>query len=408
MRYNRPRSESRARRRPGKDRQSVMEFDQIIDRRGTDSVKWQAYGQALPLWVADMDFAAPEPVVAALRRRVEHGVFGYPVLPAELREVIREWLRRRHGWEVEPEAISFQPGVMKGVNLVARAVGQPGDGILVQPPVYPPFFDVPPNCGRHLQVAQVLPVDGRYEIDFDALEAAVADRTRLFLLCNPHNPLGRAFRRAELEQMADICLRHDLIICSDEIHSDLVFRGHRHVPIASLSTEVAQRTVTCFAPSKTFNIPGLAFSVMVIQNPELRRPVETVGAGIVRGSHLLGYTAALAAYRDCEPWLEALLRYLEANRDYLVDWLHRRLPRLTLPTPEATYLAWLDCREAGIPAGLSPHRFFLDQAAVALNDGAAFGPGGAGFVRLNFGCPRATLTEALEQMERALAEAAAA
>lgn len=376
------------------------DLNRVIDRRNTNSVKFERYGDALPLWVADMDFAAPPPVLRALRERVEHGIFGYTVPPAELGEAVRAWLWKRHGWEVEDEAISFLPGVMRGVNVLARAVGRPGDGILVQPPVYHPFFDVPANSGRVLQHAQVPQSNGRYEIDFDAFEGAITERTRLFLLCNPHNPIGRVYTGPEMERLADICLRHDVIICSDEIHSDLVFSGHKHLPIAMLAPEVAQQTVTVFAPSKTFNIPGLGFGVMIIENPELRRVVEAAAAGLVRGSNLMGYAAALAAYRDGEGWLAELLRYLEANREALLDFVQSRLPGVSMDRPEGTFLAWLNCRSAGISG--NAHEFFLERAQVALNDGATFGPGGEGFVRLNFGCPRATLDEALGRMEEAL------
>lgn len=353
-----------------------MDFDRIVDRRDTGSAKWEWYGDALPLWVADMDFPAPEPVIEALRQRVAHGVFGYSMPPPELPAVVQAWLQERHGWHVPAEAISCLPGVMRAVHMTGRAIGEPGDGILIQPPVYHPFFEVPKNQQRELQSAQVPRADGRYEIDLDAFEAAIDERTRLFLLCNPHNPIGRAYTRAELEQLAEICLRRDLIICSDEIHNDIIYRGYRHIPIASLSPEVAARTVTTLAPSKTFNIPGLACSVMIVENPELRRRVVAAGAGLVGGCNVMGYTAMLAAYRDGADWLGALLAYLEANRDYLADFVAERMPGIRMDKPEATFLAWLDCREAGI-AG-NPHQFFLQEARVALNDGASFGPGGEG------------------------------
>lgn len=382
-----------------------MDFDQIVDRRRTGSVKWDLYGDALPLWVADMDFSAPPPVIHALRERVEHGVFGYSWPPADLWEAVQAWLLERHGWQVEAEWITFLPGVMRGVNMLARAVGQPGDGILVQPPVYYPFFDVAPNSGRILQPAEIPRGEGRYELDLDAFEAAISDRTALFLLCNPHNPIGRVFDRTELEQMAEICLRHDIVISSDEIHNDLIFSGNKHIPIAALSPEVAQCTVTTLAPSKTFNLPGLGCAVMVISDPELRKSVVAAGAGLVHGSNLMGYTAARAAYTEGEGWLTELLEYLEANRDYVYDFVKTRLPGIQMFNPEGTYLAWLDCRSAGIPG--SPHQFFLERAQVAVNDGAKFGSGGEGFVRLNFGCPRGILVEALERMERALLDAEA-
>ncbi len=379
-----------------------MDFDRIIDRKGTDSAKWERYGDALPLWVADTDFRAPEPVIQALRERVEHGIFGYTFPPADLVEAVQEWLQVRYGWQVDAEAISFVPGVMRGVNLTARAVGSPGDGILVQPPVYYPFFRVAANSDRAMRQLEITRVNGRYEIDLDAFEEAIADEVCLFLLCNPHNPIGRAFSRPELEGMAEICLEHGVIICSDEIHSDIVFSGYQHIPVASLAPEIAQHTVTCFAPSKTFNIPGLACSVMVVDNPELRQRIEAVGAGLVSGSNLMGYAAARAAYREGGKWLDRLVVYLESNRDFLCDYVHTRLPGIQMNTPEATFLAWLDCSQASIPAGQSPHEFFLSEAKVALNDGASFGPGGENYVRLNFGCPRATLVEALDRMEAAL------
>jgi cystathionine beta-lyase len=329
-------------------------------------------------------------------------VFGYTFPPPELREVVQAWLRNRHSWQVGTEAIYFLPGVMRAVNVLGRAVGRPGDALLVQPPVYYPFFDVPANSDRQLQQVELLPSDGRYEIDFEAFDRAITERTRLFILCNPHNPVGRVYTRSELERMAETCLRHGIVICSDEIHSDLVYSGYTHVPIAALSPEVAEQTVTVLAPSKTFNIPGLRFGIMIAENRDLRQKIQAAGAGLVSGSNLMAYAAALAAYRDGEDWLAELLDYLEDNRDILSDLVQTRLPGVRMATPEATYLGWLDCRCTGIQG--NPQVFFLERARVALNDGARFGPGGEGFVRLNFACPRATLIQALEHMEVALLE----
>lgn len=382
-------------------------FDQVIDRRRTDSEKWRRYDEdVLPLWVADMDFAAPAPVIRALQERVAHGVFGYGMLPHGLCEVIQERLARLYSWHVEAHEIIFFPGVVTGLNLACRAVGGPGDEVLVEAPVYPPMLTAPGYAGRACKVVPLVEGRERYEHDFDAFERAVTARSlpapSLFLLCNPHNPVGRVFEAAELERLAEICLRHDVVICSDEIHCDLVYQGHSHVPIASLAPEIAAQTITLFAPSKTYNVAGLSCSVGVVQNPDLRAKLEQAQAGLVRDVNVLGFTAALAAYRDCQAWLDALLAYLEGNRDYVLRYVATHMPGVKCQRPEGTFLAWLDCREASIPG--SPHQFFLERARVALNDGATFGEEGEGFVRLNFGCSRATLTEALGRMRAALEE----
>ena len=384
----------------------VYDFDQVIDRCNTDSAKWCRYTtdgneDVLPLWVADMDFAAPEPVIQALQERVAHGVFGYGMEPDGLREVIQERLARLYNWQVETDDIFFIPGVVTGFNMVCYATGQPGDEILVEPPVYPPMLSSPEGMGRICKTVQLVEGDARYERDLDRFEEAITERTSLFLLCSPHNPVGRVFGRAELERLAEICLRHNIVICSDDIHCDLVFQNHPHMPIASLAPEVAAQTVTLLAPSKTYNIAGLSCSVGVIQNPDLRARIREGVPRLVPHINVLGYTAALAAYRDGQEWLDALLVYLEANRDYLLEYIATHMPSVRCHKPEGTYLAWLDCRESGIEG--NPYEFFLEHARVALNDGVRFGAGGEGFVRLNFGCPRTILTEALDRMRAALA-----
>jgi cystathionine beta-lyase len=376
------------------------DFDQSVDRRHSDSTKWHVYGPGvLPLWTADMDFRVPEPVVDALRARAEHGVFGYCYEPPELREVIVERLARLYGWRVEPEAIVLQTGVLAGFMKVCRVAAAPADGVLVQPPVYQPIFAAPAHNGSiHQEAPLAMRPDGRWEIDFDAFEAAADDRTRVFILCNPHNPVGRVFSRPDLERLAAICLRRDILICSDEIHCDLIFDGRRHVPMASLDADVARRSITLMAPSKTFNVPGLRCSFAIIPDAELRR--HFAGETDFSEINNMGLAAALAAYRDGQDWLDQVLAYLQANRDFVADFVWKELPGVEMVTPEATYLAWLDCRQTGIPG--SPQAFFLDHARVALTDGAWFGTGGSGFVRLNFACPRATLAEALERMRMAV------
>jgi Bifunctional PLP-dependent enzyme with beta-cystathionase and maltose regulon repressor activities len=382
-------------------------FDDRIDRRGTGCAKWDLFeDDVLPMWVADMDFRSPEPVIRALAERVAEGVFGYPCEPEELRQVFIERLEHRFAWRVQPEAVVILSGVVIGFNLAchtaARRTAPPGGAVLIQPPVYMPFLQVATNAGMALQMNQlVCQADGTYAIDFDAFEKAITPETRLFLLCNPHNPVGRVLHADELTRLAEICLRHGVTICSDEIHGDLVFSGHSHIPIAALDPEVAKNTITLMAPSKTFNIAGLECSLAVIPDADLRRQFLDARQGLAHTSaNIMGYTAALAAYREGQPWLNELLEYLEGNRNYLVNTLAAELPEIKMAAPEGTYLAWLDCRQASIEG--SPADFFLKKARVAFNDGASFGPGGEGHVRLNFGCPRSMLVEALERMKASL------
>ncbi len=378
-----------------------FDFDTLPDRRSTESAKWRVYDEdVLPMWVADMDFPSPEPVIQALQERIAHGVFGYPWPRDELTEVVVAWLDRRHGWAVNPEHLIFVPGVVTGFNLSAHAVARPGDGVLVQPPTYGPFLKVAENVKLVQQENELIRgEDGQYIIDLDAFEAAIDEKTRIFMLCNPQNPTGRVFRVDELEAMAEICLRHGVIICSDEIHSDLVFNGHKHIPIASLDPEISANTITLLAPSKTFNIAGLKASVAVIENDELRQKFEGAKQGLVGWVNLLGQVAMQAAYKGGEEWLEALLLYLQANRDFAHDFINEQIPGVSMIKPEGTYLAWLDCREMETTG--TPSDFFLEKAHVAMNDGGWFGQGGAGHVRFNFGAPRSLVEEALNRMKNA-------
>lgn len=378
-------------------------FDHVVERRGTDSLKWSRYGaDVLPLWVADLDFAVPPPVVEAVRRRVEHGVFGYGVEPPEFRQVVQERLRQQHGWVVDPEWILFLPGVVVGFNLATRALAGTGGGVLIQPPAYPPFFRVGSLTGAQLQEASLVFSERGFEIDLRAFESAITPSTRLLLLCNPHNPVGRVFTQGELASMAEICLRHDLFICSDEIHQDFVFDGRSHRPIATLGREVADRTVTLLSPSKSYNLAGFHCAMAVVGNPELRARLEAARGGLMPARPgVLDLVAATAAYAEGDEWLRQLVAYLQANRDFLAAFVQDRLPGVKMFKPEGTYLAWLDCRDAGIPG--PPGKFFLGEAKVAVQEGTEFGAAGAGFVRLNFGCPRSLLEEALGRMSRALA-----
>lgn len=382
------------------------DFDKRIDRRGTNCGKWEYFGDGvLPMWVADMDFCSPPPVIEALRQRVEHGVFGYGNYePREMLEVVIERLATRHHLNVGKETIAFLPGLIVGLNAVCRAIGDAGDEILTLTPAYPPFFDAVKWAGKQLvDVPLATTSDGvllRYEIDFDALEAAITPRTKLLLFCNPHNPVGRMYSRAELERIADIALRHDLIICSDEIHCDLSFDAE-HISTATLSPEVADRTITLLAPSKTFNLAGLSCAFSVTTNPELREKIAAVKNGMVGHPNIFGFVAATAAYRYGQPWLDEVLPYLRENRDTVVDYVATNMPGVKVTRPEGTYLSWLDFNALELPDN-KPADFFLKTAKVALNEGAAFGKGGEGFARLNFGCPRSMLLEGLDKLHDAL------
>ncbi len=379
----------------------MINFDERINRRKSESFKWRYYDEdVLPMWVADMDFRSPEPVMAALHQRIEHGVFGYPYVVDGLIETIIERMAAQYAWNIQPEDVLLVPGVVTGFNWVSHALVEPGGGMLMQTPVYHPFLDAPKNAGL-LRQEMLLTRDeaGNYSVDFDAFEAAITPETKLFLLCNPHNPIGRVFKQDELERMAEICLRHGILICSDEIHCDLVFAPNRHIPIASLSAEIGQNCVTLMAPSKTYNIAGLECSFAVVSNPDLRAKLQNGREGMIGFVNLLGQTAALAAYRGGQEWLDAMMVYLKGNLDFLYNCVKNELPGIDMAYPESTYLAWLDCRGTGLE---DPYTFFLKNARVAVNDGREFGNGGEGFARLNFGCPRAQLEEALERIKTAL------
>lgn len=377
------------------------DFDTLIERRGTTSIKWGWCDEdVLPLWVADMDFRSPPAVIEALRAAVEHGIFGYAAAPAGLRELLVERMAHLYGWTIQPEWLVFIPGVVPAFNLACRAFSRPGDGVLIQTPVYGPIYHVAERCNLERHAAPLREERERYTVDFDVLAAAIRPNTRLFLLCNPHNPTGRVFTREELTRMATLCLERDLLIISDEIHSDIIYPGHTHIPIAALDEEIAQRSITLFAPSKTFNIAGLYASVAIIPNAELRRRYQALRQDLIPAVNMLGYIAMEAAYRDGADWLSALLRYLQGNLTFAMEYSAAHWPQVRLFQPEGTYLLWMDWRALALPDG--PYEFFLKRARVMLNNGTDFGPEGRGFLRLNFGCPRARLQEALERMDAAL------
>jgi cystathionine beta-lyase len=373
-------------------------FDTVIDRSETASLKWERYRgrDIIPLWVADMDFQSPPAVLAALRERVDHGVFGYTTPPQALEATVLAMLEEEYGWRVAEDWLVWLPGLVCGLNVACRAVGEPDDEVLTFTPVYPPFLTAPANSRRAIVKVPLRLAAGRWEADLAELELAITSRTRLLLLCNPHNPVGRVWTAAELSDIANLAERRDLIICADEIHAGLILdEEKRHIPIATLSPDTARRTITLHAPSKSYNIPGLGCSFAVIADPGLRLRFLQVMAGIVPHVTTFGYTAALAAYRHGEAWRRELLVYLRGNRE-LVETGVGRMPGLTMGHVEATYLAWIDARQTGVEW---PARFF-EEAGVGLSDGADFDA--PGFVRLNFGCPRPLLAEALRRMAAAV------
>ncbi len=377
-------------------------FDENIDRRGSGSAKWGWYdADVLPAWVADMDFRCPEPVLKALHKAVDHGVFGYHFESQPLRDLLTARMAERYNWQIKPTDIQFTPNLVSVLNFVCKAFSEPGDDILMTTPVYPPFLGAPVNSGRVANLVDMtVTLDGqlmRYEIDFDAFEAAITPRTKVFILCNPHNPVGRMWSRADLQRLAEICLRHNILICSDEIHCDLIMDGGKHVPMASLSPEVADHTITLMSPSKTFNIPSLGVAFLIAQNEDIYKTFEKATMGFMPHVGTPGIVGAEAAYRDCQPWVDELLPYLKGNRDYVVDFVREHFPLVNYTCPEATYLGWLDWRAMNLP-GESPFQFFLEKARVAFNKGADFGKAGEGFTRINYATPRHQLEEIMERV----------
>jgi cysteine-S-conjugate beta-lyase len=394
---------------------SMSDFDRVINRSTTNSIKWKRYDEdVLPLWVADMDFATPTPVQEALRRAVEHGIFGYELPSKELCQTVATRMEKLHHWKIAPEMVVAMPGVIAGFNAAARTVCTAGQGILVQPPVYPPFLCAHENIGLvHQEAALRMKAEGTtlsYEVDFEAFEQAVNSngaQTGMFLLCNPHNPTGQVYSRNDLAHMVEICQRNQIPICSDEIHSELLLDGAQHFPLAKISAEAANHTITLVAPSKTFNVAGLNCAFAIIPNPDLLNRYKKTLEQMSMHVNCLGLTAAQEAFSGaCDEWLAELCVYLTDNRDFLVEYVKQELHGIKVTVPQATYLAWLDCNEL-VNSGRIPgtaQEFFLKQAKVALNEGIEFGRGGDGFLRLNFGCPRKTLVEALERMKAALVE----
>ena len=386
------------------------DFDKLIDRRGTGALKLdvleERYGRAdlLPLWVADMDFETPPFVVEALRRRLDHPIFGYTVTPPDYWPTVARWIADRHGWQVQPEWLTFIPGIVKGIGLVIDLFTQPGDKIIIQPPVYHPFRLVPEGNGREIVYNPLIEQpDGTYTMDFEQLETLADAQCKVLILSNPHNPAGLVWERETLVRLADFCYRNRILVIADEIHCDMALWGHKHLPFASVSEQAAACSITFGAPSKTFNIAGIVSSYAVVPDPAIRqRFFEWLQVNELNEPTLFAPIATMAAFSsEGEAWRQQMLRYVEQNIDFVIGFCAEQLPEIRPLRPQASYLIWLDCRKLGLPQE-ELVRLFVERAGLALNDGAMFGPGGDGFMRLNVGVPRAVLAQALEQLRKAI------
>ncbi len=383
-------------------------FDDCPSRKGSASVKYDLRqmffntDDVIPLWVADMDFRTPAFIMDAVRKRAEHEILGYSIRPQSFFDAIINWNQKRHQWKVENETILFSPGIVPALNMAVEAYTEKGDAVLVQPPVYFPFFNAVKDFERLLIENPLRLSNGRLNIDFEDFEQKIVDNNvKMFLLSNPHNPGGTVWTEEELQRMGEICLKHSVLVLSDEIHADLIFEGHKHTPLASVSEKIAANTITAMAPSKTFNIAGLATSYMIISNPDLRGKFEkTINRWHVGNGNIFGNVALEAAYNYGEEWLEELMAYLKGNITYVHNFIAEHLPRIKVVFPEATYLVWLDCR--GLKLGDDQLRdFFIQEAGLGLNEGRSFGTGGSGFMRLNIAAPKSLIEKAMGQLKTA-------
>jgi len=383
-------------------------FDEIVNRENTASYKYDLRekifhnADVIPMWVADMDFKTPPFILDAIQKRLEHEILGYTYIAPSVLESVVNWNTRRHHWKIRPEWISFSPGVVPALNLLVMAFTHPGDRILIQTPVYFPFFTAIENHHRVLISNPLHYENGSYSIDFDDLENKIDANTRMMILCNPHNPTGNVWSVEDLRRIAGICLRNNTILISDEIHSDLIYPGYRHIPVAGISAEIAANTITCMAPSKTFNLAGLSTSYLVIPNHQLQQQYEkTLDHVHVGAGNIFGFVAMEAAYREGDKWVDQLMVYLEENFLLLQEFVTGHLPMIRVIRPQATYLIWLDCSALGL-SGAELKSFMINRAGLGLNDGPQFGREGMGFQRINIACPRSILYKALLKLQAAI------
>ena len=378
-------------------------FDKQISRRGTDSYKWDSAESenVLPMWVADMDFRTAPAIVDALRRRVEHGIFGYTRVPDSYYEAVTGWFARRHGWTIDREWIIYTSGVVPAISAVIKALTVPGDKVLVQTPVYNCFFSSIRNNGCEMVSSPLVFASNTFTIDYEDLERKTADpKVKVMLLCNPHNPVGRVWTPEELQHIGDICLRNEVFVVADEIHCELTYEGYDYTPFASLSERFLQNSVTCVSPSKAFNLAGLQIANIIAADEEVRRRIDrAININEVCDVNPFGVIATMAAYNEGGEWLDALRKYLRGNYEYLCRFFKERLPQYPVLPLEGTYLVWIDCSASGINSDAVALRL-QEQQHLMVNSGTMYGPGGEGFIRLNIACPRALLADGLERMAR--------
>lgn len=383
-------------------------FDEEINRFNTSSVKWDEVDtifngeNLLPMWVADMDFKVPEPVIEAIKQRAEHGIFGYTARNDSYYEAIINWMQRRHNWKVEKDWICHAPGVVPALGMIVRTFTKPGDKIIIQSPVYYPFTNVVEKNERVIVQNPLKYEDGKYVMDFEDLESKINHDVKMIIISSPHNPVGRVWKKEELTQLGDICLKHNILVVSDEIHFDLILKGHSHTPFASISEEFAQNSIICTAPSKTFNLAGLQTSNIIIPNKNIREKfTNTLESLFIGMTSTFGLVATESAYRYGDEWLDQLLVYLQKNLEFLTDYINQNIPELKVIPTEGTYLVWIDCRELGLEAKELEH-LMQKEARVALDEGYIFGKSGEGFTRMNIACPRSILEEGLKRIEKAV------
>jgi len=377
-------------------------FDEIIDRKLSNSIKWWESKDILPMWIADMDFKVADEILDAMKKTIDHGIIGYDDKPDSFYESIINWVKDRYNWEIKKEWLVFTPGVVPGLGISIKSFSKEGDKVIIQPPVYPPFYRVIENNNRRVVENSLIYKDNKYIMNIDDLEKSIDKDVKIAMICSPHNPVGRVWKKEELEVFGNLCLKNNIIMISDEIHCDLTFSDYKHIPLASISDEFANNTITFMAPSKTFNIAGLFASVAIIPNEKLRKlyndTIENMEITHTNGFSIIGFEAA---YKYGKNWLSQAIRYIEDNADFAVDYINKNIPEIKTYKPEGTFLMWLDFKSLG-KTSEEINELLINKGKVQLNNGATFGTAGEGFFRLNIGCPREVLKEGLDRIKKAI------